>query len=91
MTRSNLAVCFSPVIFRFNLEKKSKLKQTLYITNSASIGASNSKNNLKRNSEEKALNISQQNSIEKTENENENENEKTTNSIIKININETTI
>lgn len=29
MTRNNLAVCFSPVIFRFNLEKKSKLKQTI--------------------------------------------------------------
>jgi len=31
MTRSNLAVCFSPVIFHFNLEKKSKLKQNMPI------------------------------------------------------------
>ena len=29
MTRSNLAVCFSPVIFRFNLEKKANLKSKL--------------------------------------------------------------
>ncbi len=29
MTRSNLAVCFSPVIFRFSLEKKTNLKTKL--------------------------------------------------------------
>jgi hypothetical protein len=28
MTRNNLAVCFSPVIFRFSLEKKANLKQS---------------------------------------------------------------
>ena len=58
MTRSNLAVCFSPVIFRFNLEKKSKLKQPSAISTNPNLSSSNFKasiytlNNLKENNEE---------------------------------------
>ncbi len=58
MTRSNLAVCFSPVIFRFNLEKKSKLKQPISMNPNPNLSNSNFKtsintlNNLKENNEE---------------------------------------
>ena len=58
MTRSNLAVCFSPVIFLFNLEKKSKLKQPISINPNSNLSNSNFKtsintlNNLKENNEE---------------------------------------
>lgn len=40
MTRSNLAVCFSPVIFRFSLEKKANLKQAIKMDSNSAVNYS---------------------------------------------------